>query len=252
MVERAPGRIQALARFSAIMEALCDREPLSSREVADEIGVAKSTAHAYLATMEDLAYVVREPDGYSLSLKFLDYGMVERDRLRVIDVARDAVEQLAADTSEAVYVVVEEHGEAVYVDFALGDRAVKTHARIGTRAPLHSLASGKAILAYLPEERVEEIVDRHGLAAQTERTIQSRDALDEELERTRERGYAINEHEANVGTRAVGVPVRVDGVVAAAIAVAGPANRITRARLEDEVVGEALATANEIEILLQR
>lgn len=252
MDEQESGRIKAVSRFSEIVKLLREDEPLRSRDVADEIGVAKSTAHAYLATMEDLEYVVQKSDGYSLSLKFLDYGMLERDRLRVVQRAQGAVEQLASDTSEAVYLVVEEHGQAVYVDFALGDRAVKTHARIGTRAPLHSLASGKAILAHLAEERVEEIIDNHGLPAQTENTIRSKEALHEELEATWERGYAINEHEANVGTRAVGAPIVLGDEVVAAIAVAGPANRITEDRLEDELLGEVLATANEIELTLQR
>lgn len=252
MDEQESGRIKAVSRFSEIVKLLREDEPLRSRDVADEIGVAKSTAHAYLATMEDLEYVVQKSDGYSLSLKFLDYGMLERDRLRVVQRAQGAVEQLASDTSEAVYLVVEEHGQAVYVDFALGNRAVKTHARIGTRAPLHSLASGKAILAHLAEERVEEIIDNHGLPAQTENTIRSKEALHEELEATWERGYAINEHEANVGTRAVGAPIVLGDEVVAAIAVAGPANRITEDRLEDELLGEVLATANEIELTLQR
>lgn len=250
MNEQRAGRIQAVYRFSDIIELLREQEPLPSRDVADEVGVAKSTAHAYLATMEDLGYVVRESEGYSLSLRFLDYGMLERDRLHVVEVARDAVEQLATDTSEAVYLVVEEHGQAVYVDFALGDRAVKTHARIGTRAPLHSLASGKAILAHLSTERVEAIVENHGLVAQTENTIQSRETLHTELETVRERGYAVNEHEANVGTRAVGAPIISHDEIIASIAVAGPANRITEERLEDEVLGEILATANEIELML--
>ena len=247
-----PGRIQSISRFSEIVEILCEREAITSRELADEMEISKSTAHAYLATMEDLEYAVRTPEGYSLSLKFLDYGMIERDRIRVVDVARNTLEQLAEDTSEATYLVVEEHGQAVYVDHVLGNRGVQTHARLGTRMPLHTLASGKAILAYLSDERIKEILDTHGLPEQTANTITARETLYEKLEMTRERGYAVNEQEANVGTRAVGAPVLVDGNVIASIAVAGPANRITRTRLKDEVAGKVLAAANEIEIMLQR
>lgn len=252
MVETTNGGIQAVSRFTEIVETLREKEPLTSRDVANEVGVAKSTAHAYLATMEDNEHVVRGPEGYSLSLQFLDYGMVERDRLPVVEAARGAIEQLAEDTNEAVYLVVEEHGHAVYVDYALGSRAVRTHARIGTRTPLHSLASGKAILATLPEDRVEEIIETHGFAAQTENTIQSREALYESIETVREQGYAVNEHEANIGTRAVGAPIIADDEVVAAVAVAGPANRITRTRLDEEVLGEVLATANEIELTLKQ
>ncbi|MFC6764363.1 IclR family transcriptional regulator [Natrinema soli] len=178
--------------------------------------------------------------------------MIERNRIRVVNVARNTVKQLAEDTSEAVYLVVEEHGQAVYVDHVLGDRGVQTHGRLGTRMPLHGLASGKAILAYLPDKRIEEILNRHGLPKQTSNTITARQTLYEKLEKTRERGYAVNEQEANVGTRAVGAPILVDEEVIASIAVAGPANRITRNRLKDEVAGKILAAANEIEIMMQR
>lgn len=245
------GRIRSVERFGSIVDLLREHESLTSQTVADELDIAKSTAHAYLATMEDLEYVVRDSDGYSLSLKLLDHGMYARDNLPVVEAAANPIEQLAEDTSEAVYLVVEEHGRAVYVYYELGARAVKTHARIGTRSHLHCLASGKSILAHLSEERVREIVAKHGLPALTENTVTTSEELFDELATVREQGYAVNEHEANAGTRAVGAPILVDDDVVAAIAVAGPANRITRNRLEDEVRGEVLATANEIELFLQ-
>ncbi len=244
------GRIGAVERFGDIVDLLREHDAMTSQRVADELDVAKSTAHAYLATMEDLEFVVRGTDGYSLSLKLLDYGMFARDQLSVVDAASGAVEQLAADTSEAVYLVTEEHGRAVYVDYALGDRAVKTHARVGTRSHLHSLASGKAILAHLAEDRVRDVVATHGLPELTENTVTTSEELFEELETVREQGYAVNEHEANTGTRAVGAPILVGDAVVAAVAVAGPANRITRERLEEEMLGDVLATANEIELML--
>jgi DNA-binding IclR family transcriptional regulator len=244
------GRIGSVERFSAVVDALRENGAMTSQAVADELDIAKSTAHAYLATMEDLEFVVHGTDGYALGLRLLDHGMYARDRIPVVGTAAEAVEQLANDTAEAVYLVVEEHGKAVYVDYALGDRAVKTHARIGTRSHLHSLASGKAILAHLSEDRVWEIVDDFGLPAKTENTISSPEELFEELASVRERGYAVNEHEAMVGTRAVATPILPGDDVVGAIAVAGPANRLTRDRLEDGVLGEVLATANEIELIL--
>jgi len=242
--------IKAVHRLGAVVDLLRERGPLSTQAVATELGVAKSTAHAYLSAMAEIEYVVRRPEGYALSLKYLDYGMTMRARLPVVREAETTLEQLAADTSEAAYLVVEEHGRAVYVDYALGDRAVKTHARIGTRSPLHSLASGKAILAYLPDERVDEIVERRGLPALTENTITDRSTLREELAAVRERGYAVNQHEANEGTHAIGTPIIADDEVVAGLSVAGPANRVTLDRLEDEIAGEILAAANEIELML--
>lgn len=250
MTEHDGGRIKAAFRLVELLDVLAEQEPLSTQEVADVMGVAKSTAHAYLASLYDLEFVVRGPEGYSLSLKCLDYGMLERGKFDVVGAAENTVEQLAADTSEAVYLVVEEHGQGVFVDYALGERAVKAVARIGVRTPLHSIASGKAILAHLPEERIAEIIETRGFEPQTENTIESPERLYDELEQTVERGYAVNDHEAVVGIRAIAAPILVDGRAVAAITVAGPANRITKSHREDEIVEEVLAAANEIELKL--
>lgn len=250
MTEHDGGRIKAVFRLAEILAALGEEEPLSTKEVADTVGVAKSTAHAYLASLHELEFVNRGPRGYSMSLKFLDYGMLEREKLDVVGAAESTVRQLAADTSEAVYLVVEEHGRGVFVDYALGDRAVKAIARVGVRAPLHSLASGKAILAHSPEERIADIIETRGFETQTENTIESPERLYAELDRTLERGYAVNDHEAVAGIRAIAAPITVDDRAVAAITVAGPANRITKSHREDEIVEEVLAAANEIELKL--
>lgn len=148
--------IKSLRRFDSVVDLLAEESPLGVQAVADDLDVAKSTAHAYLSTMTDLGYVIKRPDGYSLSLKFLEYGIEERAERPIVEAASECIERLSEDTGEAVYLVVEENGLAVYLDYALGDRAVRTHARIGTRVRMHYLASGRAILANLPDERVAE------------------------------------------------------------------------------------------------
>jgi len=252
MSRNGRGGIKALWRFGRIVDLLADRGPLGVQAVADELDIAKSTAHAYLSTMRDLGYTINGPNGYELSLKFLEYGIEERADRRILDAAEEPITRLAEDTGEAVYLVIEENGFAVYLDYALGERAVRTHARIGTRVKMHSLASGRAILAHLPESRVADIIEQHGLPAQTDQTVTTKSELLDELEDIRDRGYAVNEGEATVGTRAVAAPVVTDGTVHAAIAVVGPANRLTRADLDEYVVHDVLATANQVEILLQQ
>lgn len=246
----APNGIKSLYRMSDIVELLMRRGPLSTSGVADEIGISRSTAHSYLSTMYDLGYVVTRPDGYDLSLKFLDVGVHVRDSLPITSVGEPVIEQLAQDTNEATWLIVEEHGKAVYTNLALGDRAVHTRGRIGKRTYLHTLAAGKMILAHLPTERVEAIIEEHGLPSQTEQTIDSREALYEELERVREQGYALNDHESITGARAVGAPVLVDDEVQGAVSVSGPANRVTMERLEDEIIPALLAAVNELELKL--
>jgi DNA-binding IclR family transcriptional regulator len=144
--------------------------------------------------------------------------------------------------------MVERDGKAVYLDKAIGDHAIQTYARVGTYSHLHCLASGKAILANLPEERVEEIITAHGLPAKTENTLTTREELFDELGEIRDQGYAINNSEAISGSRSIGAPVIVEDEVHGAVCVSGPANRISIPQMEDEIVKNVLSAANEIEL----
>lgn len=242
--------VKSSATAFAIIEILDQLDQAGVSEVADEIDLAKSTVHKHLATLEECEYVVKEDGTYRLSLKPLKYG---RHALEKIDVAQESqpvIDHLAEETGEAVWTAVEEHGRAVYVNKALGDRAVPSRGGIGGRIALHSSAIGKALLAHLPEERVDEIIDRHGLTKLTERTITDPNVLKEELEAVRDRGVSFNDGESLEGLRAIGSPILHHGEVKGAIAVAATANRMKGEYFEEELPDMVTGTANEIELKL--
>jgi len=247
-----PIKLQSVERVSEIVELLQRKGPLGATEITEALDIPTSTAHDYLSSLHNLEYLVKTERKYDLGLRLLDHGMAARDRHPIASIGKQTLGSLARDTGEATYLVTEEHGRAVYLDDAHGEHAVQTHARIGTRSYLHQLASGKSILAYLPEERVREIIDRHGLPQRTPRTIDTSEALFEELEATRERGYAINDQEAVEGARAVGKAVVVAGEVVGAISVVGPANRLTDQQLSDGIVDQIRGAANELELKLSQ
>lgn len=238
--------IGSLARASEII-GLLQTEPMGVAAVAAELDIARSTAHDHLTTLARLGYLVNEGGTYRLGLRLLDHGMAARAGYPIASVGTEVIEQLAADTGEAVWTVVEEHGRAVYVDSALGERAVPTHARVGTRSGLHYLASGKAILAHLPEEDVRAILE-----TAPSRPVEDVEAFFEELRNVADRGYALNDNEAVEGVRAIGAPVVTDGTLRGALSLSGPANRLSSARIEDELVPELLAATNELELRLAR
>jgi DNA-binding IclR family transcriptional regulator len=98
---------------------------------------------------------------------------------------------------------------------------------VGRYYYLHNSAVGKAILAALPETRVNEILDRWGLPAETEYTVTDRETLLEDIARTEERGYSVNDQEAVEGLRSVGVPVTAPhGGVLGALDISGPLYRL--------------------------
>lgn len=242
-----PG-IQSTRTLFGIIEYLWANSGATITELARELGIAKSTVHDHLASLHHEEFVVKDEDGYRLGLQFLNIGMTIKDRNELVNAARPKIEQIANETGEAVWLMVEEHGRAVYLHNAMGDRALQVEETIGTRTHLHFLAAGKAILACSPPERVDEIVRRHGLPERTENTIVDRAELVEELERIREQGFAVNDCEQIDGVRAVGVPIRVDGEVLGAVSVTAAKRRFRGERFEEEIPNVLLGAANEIEI----
>jgi DNA-binding IclR family transcriptional regulator len=248
----APDRVASAETTLAVVHALRDLGGAGVTELAAHLDVSKSTVHRHLATLLDAEYLVREGDDYHLSLRFLTLGEHVRDRRDVARRASSRVDALAEETNERAQFIVEEHGYAVYVHTAMGDRAVRTDSGAGVRIPMNSVSAGKAILAHLPEERVRAIVDRRGLPARTESTITDEAELFAELERVRERGYAINREESTPGLHAVSAPVMgPEGGVLGALGVSGPTHRLKGARLRETVPDLLLGVVNELELDLQ-
>lgn len=235
----------------AIVEGLEEREKAGVSELADHLGLAVSTVHDHLTTLEELEYVVKSDKKYQLGLKFLRLGVNARLNVDMYPLVAPYLEEIADETGETAWLVVEENGLSVHVARAMGEEGVETANRIGRRSHLHYHGGGKAILANLPRVRVDEIINRHGLPAMTENTITDPDELFTELEEIRDRGYALNDNEEIIGTRSVGAPIVVDDEVLGAISVGGPANRLKRKRFEEELPRMVTGIVNEIELKLQ-
>jgi len=234
-----------------ILETLKELDGSGVTEVADRLDLPKSTVHNHVSTLLRNEYVVKEGDTYRVGLQFLEFGEHIRDRMPIYDVARPEVERLAEDTGELANLLVEEHGKGVYLCRAKGSRAVRLDTYAGMRVHLHCTALGKAILAHLPDGRVREIIDAHGLPERTETTITDETTLLEELEETRERGYAYDKEERLAGLRCVAAPIRnLDGNALGAISVSGPTSRMKGERFGEGIPEELISTANVIELNL--
>lgn len=239
--------IQATARTLAIVEEIRRRDGAGTTELADHFGFSKSTVHDHLATLVQKKYLRRRGNEYEIGLRFLSLGGYAREQQELFELARPEITDLAEETGEAAKLVVEEYGRGIYLYQARGEQAVRTDSHVGTRVYLHSCGVGKAILANLPRDRVDEIVDAHGLPKWTEYTIADREALDDELARIRDRGYAVDNEERIRGLRCVAVPLIKDDEVIGSISVSGPTKRF-----DEDVTGELAellqSTARVIEI----
>ncbi|WP_135305052.1 IclR family transcriptional regulator [Haloarcula amylovorans] len=233
----------------AILEELKERNEATVTELTDAFDLSKSSLHNYLTTLEADGYVVKNGNTYEVGLRLLDLGGHARHRQRLYDIAREEVTELAEETGELANLLVEQHGKGVYLHRAHGVDAVKTDSYIGQRVYLHNTGLGNAILAHLPRERIEEILDRHGMPATTENTITDQEELFSHLERVREEGVAFDDEARVKGLRCVAVPiVNNNDTVEGAISVSGPTSRFQDERFREELPAKLKSVANVIEL----
>ncbi|GCF15871.1 IclR family transcriptional regulator [Haloarcula mannanilytica] len=244
-----PGRtIQSAEITLNIISELQTQDATRVTALANRLGHSKSTIHNHLHTLEDQQLVVREDGEYRLSLRILDMAMHVREQIGNYDVIRNEADALAEETGEIIQFGIEEHGKVSYLYKATGEQAVETLSGVGKQQPMHSTSLGKTILAYLPQDRTERLIESMDLERFTSNTITSADALRTELEEIRQRGYGIDDEENIEGLRCVSAPVENGDTVLGAISITGPLSRFTDDRIHGELSELATGAANVIEL----
>ena len=221
-------RIKAVQTMFRVVDGLRDLEQAGVSELAQHLGLPKSTAHVYLKTLEDEGYAINEDGRYRPSLRFLELGGEIRQQLPIFQAVRAQIHDLSAETGEVANLGIEEGGKRVLLYSSEPSGGVFDNSPVGQYTRMHWTALGKALLAQFPDERVHEIVDRHGLPRATEHTITDRDELFAELERIRDRGFSIEDEERREGIKALAVKIQYDEDPSpvAAVSISGPKRRI--------------------------
>jgi DNA-binding IclR family transcriptional regulator len=202
-----------------------------------------------VASLHEEKFVIREGNEYRLGLRFLDLGTSVRNRREEYRMMKSTTGALAEKTGELVSFMVKENGRGVFLYRERGEQGVESAAHVGKRADLHTTASGKALLANLPQDEIREIIDEYGLSAQTEATVTDKDELLEELDEIVESNLAFSVGEYTQGLASVGAPVvRPDGEVLGGLSVAGPRHRMTEERFHETIPQQLLSIVNEFEL----
>ncbi|RJT07906.1 IclR family transcriptional regulator [Halococcus sp. IIIV-5B] len=241
--------VQATQTSFEVIEALRQADGAGVRELAAHLSVPKSTVHDHLRTLTEMGYVVQIDGAYRPSLRFLEIGGETRKRMAIHRVAKPEIQELAIETGDHANLMVEEDGYGIFLSKSEGQRTVNLDTYAGMRVHLHTTALGKSMLAFMDEDRRSSILDRRGLPAVTEYTIDDEETLRAEFEEIRERGYAVDDEERVKGMRCVAAPViGTDGTVLAAVSVSSPKSRMRGDRFEVEVPSEVQSTVNVIEV----
>ncbi|MPZ38138.1 MAG: helix-turn-helix domain-containing protein [Rhizobiales bacterium] len=218
---------QTLARGLNLLDVIASgQEGVPVRDLAAGIGLPRSIVQRLLYTLEAEGYLERHPSqvGYRLAIKLWRLGCQSIRGVSVRDVARPHLEALARRTNEMVKLAILNGRDVVYIDGIDSSQSIRAYVPIGGSAPAHSSATGKAILAFLPAETLASAGP--SMRRYTSHTVIGDDAFAKELQRIRQRGYAINrgEWEAEIG--GVAAPVfDADNRVVASIGVIMPLNR---------------------------
>jgi len=227
-------KVQALDRAFAVLDLLGESDtPLGLAQVSASLQLHKSTAHRFLTVLERHRMVERTPNGkFRLGLKLFDLGNRAIGQYDLRDRAQPHLRRLVAETEETAHLCILEGGRVIYIDKIEPARSVRMITRIGASNPVHCTSVGKAILAFLPEERISEVLRHARFERFTPRTITTDEALRVESEKTRRRGYAVDDEEFEEGLRCIAVPVLdAQRMPVAAVSISGPSFRVTAQKL---------------------
>lgn len=224
---------QSVLRAMTMLEAFTDEKPTwHVGELAEAMGLNRTTAYRLLTALESMEYVVRDPatDSYRLGAGLIVLGGRAQRANSVRAVSRPELERLASVTGDTATLEVLAGREVVIIEEISGDYLTSGKQEIGTRWPAHTTSTGKAILAHSPAETVAAFLSEP-LPALTERTITNAAVFERCLEEVRKKGYATVNGELELGYVAVGAAVfDVKGQVVAAVSIGGPSVRLTTRR----------------------
>jgi len=237
---------QSLGRALQILASLGEGER-SLDQLATELGVHKTTVLRLLRTMETERFVRRDPaHRYRLGSRLFALADVAREQHVVRDVAAPHLRELNQKTGQTVHLAAWENGEVVYIDKLDSVRSVRMYSQVGVPAALHCTAVGKVLLAAQPKRQREALLASMDYHVYTPHTITDLDALRDELDDVRARGWAQDRAEHESFINCIGAPVTDhDGRIVGAVSLSVPDVLLNYDQVL-ELLPDLLATATAI------
>lgn len=227
--------VQAVLKALEILEVICRNQPCGVRELSEMAGLHRSTVSRLVATLERAGYVEQEKERgkYQATLRLFELGNEVIRHLDIYEQAYPVMQNLADQTQETINLSVLDGKQVLYVMKIDSPHMLKSSASIGSRSPVYCNASGKVILAYLPEDRKRALLPEE-FSLFTPNTTRNVTELDAELAMVRTNGYAVDNEEWSLNTKALAAPIwNYDRKIISALTIAGPTVRMTSQRIEE-------------------
>ena len=238
-------RLSSVANAIRLIKTFSDAEyEIGISELSKRLHLPKSSVHRLASTLADSGMLEQneETGKYRLGLVMFELGSLVRRKMDFSSTAKPELMTLREKTGETVHMTVMGATSVIYINTLESTKSIRMTLDVGMRKPAYCTAEGKVLLAFKSSEVVDAIIS-FGLPERTPKTITDPVVFQKELASVRNRGYAIDDEECEVGMRCIAAPVRDhSGNVIAAISVAGPSQRLTKKILESyaaEVVESA-------------
>ncbi|HXT93708.1 MAG TPA: IclR family transcriptional regulator [Trebonia sp.] len=241
-------RIESVDKALRLLHMFREQPRWTVTEVSDALGVVPSTAHRLLAMLQLHEFVHQEQGSkaYVAGRALVVIGLAALSQLAVRDAARADLEALSRELRETIHLIVLQGSRTLIVDAVEGDQVVRVGARIGGSAPPNCVSAGKVLLANMSDRQVAALIGPDPLPTRTSRSLGTLAQLTADLNRVRQRGYATNFDEHELGATGIAVPIPVPpDVTPAAITVNAPSARVPADRIHD-IVDAATAAAARI------
>ena len=230
--------VQSLDRGIQILLILAEHNSASITELAEALGVDKSTASRLAETLRqrDMVRVDPETKKFRLGFRILHLGEALKDNLNVIAIARPMLLSLSAQINESVHFCAYNNKSVYVMDQVRSNKNYALSATVGMIEPLHCSSVGKCILAYRRPDTIRTLLEDYTFTKYTEKTIVSKEALLVHLETIRQAGYALDDEEMAPGVLCIAVPVYdYRNSVRYSIGVSGPKGNFNADMIESYV-----------------
>lgn len=227
-------KVKSLQKAMRVLECFLEHKEMGISEIAARLGLYKSSVYNIVSTFEAMDYLRQNPDTsrYSLGVKLCEYSRAISDSFSVSKIALPYMQEIANRVREHVYLGQPYQDEVLYLEAIHPIENIEMmRSLMGLRVKMYCTGLGKALMAFLPPERVN-LCCREPLKRFTDNTITDPVRLKEELALIRSRGYAVDDMEHEYGIKCVGVPIfDKAGQVCAAMSVSGPSLRFGQERI---------------------
>ena len=247
-----PDFMTSLARGLAVIRAFSDqRRSLTIAQISHKTGIPRAAVRRCLHTLKQLGYADADSNNFSLKPKVLTLGYSYLSSTPLTVSALPFLNQISRTLNESCSLAVLDERQVLYVARSATSRIMSVALNTGSRLPAYCTSLGRAILAHLPQDMLDDYFSKVELKAYTDRTVVSERRLREILEAVRQDGYALVEEELEVGLRSIAVPVRgASGEVVAALNVGAQATRVSSRQMKTEFLPVLLRGSQEMAVLL--